>query len=412
MDVFDKCSHVHPAKALVDAGFDAFYRVMQSPPDAEVVADGRRMIMLGSNNYLGLASNPRVKAAAIAAVETYGTGTTGSRLLNGTLELHADLERRLARFLRKDDAIFYTSGYLANCGAIAGLAHRGDVVVLDRHAHASIVDGARLSHAEVKRFRHNDARDLDRVLASCGDAAKLVVVDGVYSMEGDLAPLPRIVESCRKHGARLVVDDAHGLGVLGRDGRGTAEHFGVEDGVDLIVGTTSKALPAVGGFVAGPRHVIEYLRCSHTNRAFHFAASPPAAAVAAVRAALQILEEQPALRTRLWAITRRVHHALRGLGFDTLGTQTPIVPVRVGSLERTFEFWRSLSEEGIFVNVALPPAVHAGGCLIRMTLTAAHTDAHVDHVLAALERAGRRLGVIGDGVAEPVESEEPLRATA
>jgi 8-amino-7-oxononanoate synthase len=409
MDVFDKCSQMHPAKALVDSGFDAFYRVMQSAPDSEVVADGRRMIMLGSNNYLGLASDPRVKRAAIAAVETYGTGTTGSRLLNGTLELHADLERRLARFLRKDDAIFYTSGYLANCGVLAGIAHRGDVVVLDRHAHASVVDGARLSYAEVKRFRHNDAKDLDRVLASCGDVAKLVVVDGVYSMEGDLAPLPRVVEACRRHGARLVVDDAHGLGVLGRFGRGTAEHFGVEDGVDLIVGTTSKALPAVGGFVAGPRHVIEYLRCTHHNRAFHFAASPPAAAVAAVREALAILEERPALRTRLWAITRRVHHALRGLGFDTLGTQTPIVPVRVGSLELTFELWRSLSEEGIFVNVALPPAVHAGGCLIRMTLTAAHTDAQIDHVLGALERAGRRLGVIpGAAVAE----EQPLRVTA
>jgi 8-amino-7-oxononanoate synthase len=412
MDVFAKCSQVHPAKALVDAGFDAFYRVMQSAPDAEVMAEGRRMIMLGSNNYLGLASDPRVKQAALAAVQTYGTGTTGSRLLNGTLELHRDLERRLARFLGKDDAIFYTSGYLANCGAIAGLAHRGDVVVLDRHAHASIVDGARLSYAEVKRFRHNDARDLDRILASCGEAAKLVVVDGVYSMEGDVAPLPRIVEACRRHGARLVVDDAHGLGVLGREGRGTAEHFGLEDEVDVVVGTTSKALPGVGGFVAARREVIEYLRCSHTNRAFHFAASPPAAAVAAVREALAILQERPALRARLWSTTRRVHRELARMGFDTLGTRTPIVPIRVGSMERTFELWRSLSEDGIFVNVALPPAVHAGGCLIRMTVTAAHTDAHLEHVLASLERAGRRLGVIPGAPPMAREEEEPLRASA
>lgn len=403
MDVFDKCRHMHPAKALIDSGFHAFYRVMQSPPDAEVVADGRRMIMLGSNNYLGLASDPRVKAAAVAAVQEYGTGTTGSRLLNGTLELHADVERRIARFLRRDDAIFYTSGYLANCGAIAGLAHRGDCVVLDRQAHASIVDGARLSYAEVKRFRHNDVRDLERVLESCGDAGKLVVVDGIYSMEGALAPLPRIVQACRTHGARLVVDDAHGLGVLGRDGRGTAEHFGVEDGVDVIVGTASKALPAVGGFVAGNREIIEYLRYTGANRAFYFAASPPAAAVAAVREALAIIQERPALRARLWAITRRFQHALLGMGFDTMGSRTPIVPIRVGSLERAFALWRALSEEGIFVNVAIPPAVPAGGSLVRMTLTAAHTDAQIDHVLGALERAGRRLGLIpggGAGVAE------------
>jgi 8-amino-7-oxononanoate synthase len=411
MDVFDKCRHMHPAKALIDAGFNAYYRIMQSAPDSEVVADGRRMIMLGSNNYLGLAADPRVKAAAQEAVATWGAGTTGSRLLNGTLELHADLERRIARFLRKDDAIFYTSGYLANCGAIAGLAHRGDVVVLDKQAHASIVDGARLSYAEVKRFRHNDVADLERVLASCGDVGKLVVVDGIYSMEGALAPLPRIVQACRSHGARLIVDDAHGLGVMGRNGRGTAEHFGVEDGVDVIVGTASKALPAVGGFVAGAKEVIEFLRYTGANRAFYFAASPPAAAVAAVREALAIVQERPALRTRLWAITRRMLHALRGMGFDTMGSQTPIVPIHVGTIERAFELWRALSEEGIFVNVAIPPAVPAGGCLIRMTVTAAHTDAQIDRVLDALERSGRRVGLLP---ADPCvrEGDTPIRATA
>ncbi|MGC3996871.1 MAG: pyridoxal phosphate-dependent aminotransferase family protein [Anaeromyxobacter sp.] len=402
MDVFAKCAAPPQAKQLRDAGFDAYYRVLQSPPDTEVVVDGRRMIMLGSNNYLGLAAHPRVKRAAMDAVEAWGAGTTGSRCLNGTLELHAALERQLARFFRRDDALFFTSGYMANLGVISGLAGRGDVVVVDRRAHASILDGARLSQAEVKRFRHNDAEDLRRVLASCGDAGKLVAVDGVYSMEGEIAPLARIVEACRAHGARLVLDDAHGLGVLGRTGRGTAEHFGLEDQVDVLVGTTSKSLPAVGGFAVADQAVIDFLRYGQTCRPFLFAASPPAAAVAAVREALRVMEQEPGLRDRLWALTRRVLHALRGMGFDTGASQTPIVPVVMGPVERTFDAWRMLSEEGVFVNVVLPPAVPAGACLIRMTLTAAHTDEQIDRVLGALERVGRRLGIIPGGVAEPV----------
>jgi len=400
MDVFEKCRSVPLGKQMVDAGFDAYYRVLQRPPDAEVVVDGRTMINLGSNNYLGLATHPRVKRAAREAVDAWGTGTTGARVLNGTLDLHADLERRLARFFRREAAIFFTSGYLANLGVIAGLAGRGDAVVLDRRAHASIMDGARLSYAEVKRFRHNDVSDLRRVLESCGDAGKLVAIDGVYSMEGELAPLPRIVDACREFGARLVLDDAHGLGVLGREGRGTAEHFGLEDEVDVIVGTTSKSLPAVGGFAIADPDVVEFLRYSGTCRAFLFAASPPAAAVAAVREALSILEHEPALRRRLADLTQRVHHAMGQLGFATLGSQTPIVSIVVGTLERTFEAWRRLSEEGIFTNVVLPPAVPAGACLIRMALTAAHTDAQIDRVLETLERVGTALGIIGDGAAD------------
>jgi 8-amino-7-oxononanoate synthase len=403
VDLFDKCQQAPLAQQMKNAGFDAYYRVLQSPPDTEVVTDGRRMIMLGSNNYLGLATDPRVKKAALDAIETWGAGTTGSRCLNGTLELHADLEKRLARFFRRDASLFFTSGYMANLGIISGLAQRGDVVVVDRRAHASILDGAKLSYAEVKRFRHNDMKDLERVLESCGDAGKLVAVDGVYSMEGEIAPLPRIVELCRKYGARLVLDDAHGLGVLGREGRGTAEHFGVEDDVDVLVGTTSKSLPSVGGFGVGDQHVIDYLRYGQTNRPFLFAASPPASAVAAVRAALAIIEQEPARRKRLWALTRRVLHALRGMGFDTGSSQTPIVPIVVGTIERTFDMWRMLSEEGIFVNVVLPPAVPSGSCLIRMTLTAAHTDEQIDRVLATLERLGAKLGIIPDrhGNAEP-----------
>lgn len=397
MDVFEKCSHVHPTKALIGASFDAYFRVLESGPDAEVVVSGRRFVNLGSNNYLGLASDPRVKQAAIAAVEKYGTGTTGSRLLNGTLDLHADLEARLARFMRRDAAMFFTSGYTVNVGVIAGLVGQGEFVILDRNVHASIWDGALASTATIKRFRHNDARHLERVLESCGDAGKLVVVDGVYSMEGDLAPLPRIAEACRKHGARLMVDDAHATGVLGRDGRGTAEHFGVEDQVDLVVGTASKALPAIGGFVVGDADVIEYLRCSHSNRAFQFAASPPPAAVAAVREALAIIQERPQLRERLWSITRRFLHAVRGMGYDVGTTQTPVVPLRMGSMERAFDMWRFLTEAGIFVNVVVPPAVPSSQSIIRLALTAGLTDAHLDHVLGALEEGGRRLGILPGG---------------
>jgi 8-amino-7-oxononanoate synthase len=394
MDVFAKCAQVPLARQMKEEGFDAFYRILQSAPDAEVMVEGRRLIMLGSNNYLGLANDPRVKRAAMEATERWGTGTTGSRCLNGTLDLHTQLERKLARFFGRDEAIFFTSGYMANLGVISALAQRGDCIIVDRRAHASILDACRLSTAEVRRFRHNDTADLDRVLASCGDMGKLVAVDGVYSMEGDIAPLPRIVEACRKHGARLVLDDAHGLGVLGREGRGTAEHFHLEDEVDVIVGTTSKSLPAVGGFAVASREVIEFLRYGQFNRPFIFAASPPPSALAAVSTALEILEQEPERRRRLWSLTQRAIRELRAMGYQTGGSQTPIVPVLAGSLERTFQMWKGLTEEGLFVNVVLPPAVPAGGCLIRMTFTASLTDAHMDRILDALQRVGSRLGLL------------------
>jgi 8-amino-7-oxononanoate synthase len=396
MDIFAKCHQPSLPQQMKNAGFDAYYRVLQSPSDHEVVVDGRRMIMLGSNNYLGLAMDPRVKQAAADAIDAWGTGTSGSRCLSGTLDGHSELERRIARFFRRDAAIFFTSGYMTNLGVISAIAQRGDVVVVDRRAHASMVDGAKLSYADVKRFRHNDLKDLERVLESCGDVGKLVAVDGVYSMEGEIAPLPRIVELCRRYGARLVLDDAHGLGVLGKNGRGTAEHFGLEDEVDIIVGTTSKAIPSLGGFAVADQAVIDYLRYGQTNRPFIFATSPPASVLAAVRAGLAIVEQEPERRRRLWSMTRRMLHALRGMGFDTGNSQTPIIPVVVGTVEKSFHMWRRLSERGIFVNVVLPPAVPNSGCIIRMTLTATHTDEQIDVVLAALEEIGIDLGIIPD----------------
>jgi 8-amino-7-oxononanoate synthase len=394
MDLFEKCAAIPPALQLRQAGYDAFYRPVETPCGAEVVVGGRRMIMLGSNDYLGLAADERVKRAAAGALERWGAGTAGSRCLNGTTSLHAELERRIARFYRRDAAVFFTSGYMANLGTISALAQRGDVVVVDRRAHASIVDGAKLSYAEVRRFRHNDVADLDRVLGTCGGGGKLVAVDGVYSMDGDVAPLPRIAEVCRAHGARLLVDDAHALGVLGRTGRGTAEHFGVEDRVDLIVGTTSKALPGVGGFVVARRDVIDYLRYGGATRPFVFATAAPASVVASVRAALDLVDQAPALRQRLWASTRRFQRALRDMGYDTGRSRTPIVPVRVGTLERTLEMWKAVGEEGLYVNMVLPPAVPSGACLIRMAITAAHTDEQIDRALAVLASVGARLGVV------------------
>jgi 8-amino-7-oxononanoate synthase len=394
MDLFDKCMQPLAALQMKEAGFDAYYRVLQTACDTEVKVAGRTLIMLGSNNYLGLANDPRVKRAAVEAIEFWGVGTSGSRCLNGTSELHAELERRLARFLRRQDAIYFTSGYMANLGVISSLAQRGEFVIVDRRAHGSIQDGAKLATAELLRFRHNDMKDLERVLERCGDAGKLVAVDGVYSMEGEIAPLPRIVELCRKYGARLLLDDAHGLGILGRDGRGTAEHFGLEDQVDVIVGTASKTLPGVGGFAAADQAVIEYLRFAPVNHPFLLAASPPASAVAGVMAALEIVEREPALRRTLWDSTRRVLHALQGMGFDTGHSQTPIIPISTGSIERTFAMWKLLTEDGFFVNVVIPPAVPSGSCLLRLTLTAAHTKEQLDSLLSSLERAGVALGII------------------
>lgn len=410
MDVFEKCKAVPLAKQMKDQGFDAFYRILQSAPDSEVVIEGRRLIMLGSNNYLGLATDPRVKGAAADATLRWGAGTTGSRCLNGTLDLHAELERKLALFFHRDAAIFFTSGYMANLGVISALAQRGDYLIIDRRAHASILDASRLSTAETKRFRHNDPKDLERVLDWCGDAGKLVVVDGVYSMEGDIAPLPGIVEACRKHGARLIVDDAHGLGVLGRNGRGTAEYFHLEDEVDIIVGTTSKSLPAVGGFAVMSQEIADYLRYGQANRPFLFAASPPAGALAAVSAALDILKAEPERRQRLWSITRRVSSELQRMGYDTGASQTPIIPVVAGTIEQTFEMWKALTEHGLFVNVVLPPAVPAGGCLIRMSFTSSLTDAQIDKVLDALETVGKQLGIIPGRPGHVSEVAEARRA--
>ena len=374
------------------AGFYPYFRVMESEQDPEVIVEGRKMIMLGSNNYLGLTSHPKVKEAAIAAVKKYGSGCAGSRFLNGTLDIHVQLEEKLAKFFRKENALTFSTGYQTNLGIISSLAGKDDVVVIDKLDHASIIDACRLSYAEVKKFKHNDMRSLEYVLSRCGDKGKLVVVDGVYSMEGDIAPLPDIVKVCKKYGARLMVDDAHGVGVLGRTGRGTAEHFGIEKDVDVIMGTYSKSMASIGGFVAASEDVIHYIK--HTSRPLIFSASPPPASVASVIAALDIIDQEPDRRDRLWHNTNKMMKAFKQMGFNTGTTETPIIPLLMGEMERAFMMWKILSDEGVFVNPVVPPATQQGRCLIRTSYMATHTDEMLDRVLVILEKAGKKLGII------------------
>lgn len=392
MDLFEKCRKYTAAKEVMAAGFYPYFRVMESEQDPEVVVQGRKMIMLGSNNYLGLTSHPKVKEAAMEAIRKYGSGCAGSRFLNGTLDIHVKLEEKLAGFFRKEAALTFSTGYQTNLGIISSLAGKDDIMVIDKLDHASIIDACRLSFGEIKKFKHSDMGSLEFVLKECGDCGKLVVVDGVYSMEGDIAPLPEIVKLCKKYGARLMVDDAHGVGVLGRTGRGTAEHFGLEKDVDLIMGTYSKSMASIGGFVAADEDVIHYMK--HNSRPLIFSASPPPASVAAVIAALDIIDQEPERRQSLWRNTEKMRKAFNQMGFDTGVSATPVIPLMMGEMERAFMMWKILSDEGVFVNPVVPPATQPGRCLIRTSYMATHTDEMLDQVLGIIEKAGKKLGVI------------------
>jgi len=391
-DVFEKCFKFTTAYELQKKGVYPYFRVIESAQGPEVIMNGKKLIMIGSNNYLGLTNHPKVKEAAINAIKKYGTGCAGSRFLNGTLDIHIELEEKLAKFMRKESALIFSTGFQVNLGVISSLIGKDDVVIIDKMDHASIVDGCRLSFGEVKRYKHNDIEDLERVLKECNGKPKLVIVDGVFSMEGDIAKLPEVVKLCKKYGARLMVDDAHGIGVLGQTGRGTSEHFGVEEDIDLVMGTYSKSLASIGGFIAGARDVINYIK--HFGRAFIFSASPPPASVAAVSAAIDIIENEPERREQLWRNTNKMLKSFRELGFDIGVAETPIIPVIVGEDELAFKFVMMLQEEGIFANVAVSPAVPPGKALIRTSYMATHTDEHLDRVLEAFKKVGKDLGVI------------------
>lgn len=393
MDIFTKCYEFTEADVAKAAGYYFIFRRVESAQDTEVIVDGRKLIMAGSNNYLGLTSHPKVKEAAIKAIEKYGSGCAGSRFLNGNLDIHEELEQKLAAFLHKEAAVVFATGYQTNLGAIAALAGRNDEIILDKFDHASIIDGCRLSFGQVRKFRHNDMKDLERVLARTPDKRGiLIIVDGIFSMEGDITPLPDVMALAKKYGARVMVDDAHAVGVLGAGGRGTAEHFHLEKEVDVIMGTYSKSLAAIGGFIVASREVANYVK--HFARSLIFSASLAPALVAAVSTALDIIQEQPELRERLWHNTRKMLKGFKELGFDTGHSTTPIIPIMIGDQMKTFEMCGLLQEYGVFVNPTISPAVPPGRELLRTSYMATHTDEQLDRILDAFGRAGRKLGVI------------------
>lgn len=391
--LFDKCRNFTRAREVQAAGLYPYFKAISHSEDTIVMIEGKSRIMMGSNNYLGLTHHPDVLAAAKGALERYGSGCTGSRFLNGTLDLHERLEAELAEFFGKEACLVFSTGYQANLGLISGLVGRGDVVFLDKLDHASIVDGAKMSHGETMRFNHGDLAGLERKLQKVDPKiGTMVIVDGIYSMEGDIADVPNLLKVTQKYGAALAIDDAHSVGVLGPRGDGTAAHFGLADEVDLIVGTFSKSLASIGGFAAGTENVIHFLK--HHSRPLIFTAALPPANTAGVLAALQVLQREPERRERLWKNARRLQDGLRSVGFDIGPTETPIVPVLIGPLEKTFLFWRKLFDAGVFTNPVVPPAVAPSQCRLRTSLMATHSDQQIDTALEAFARLGKELGVI------------------
>jgi 8-amino-7-oxononanoate synthase len=395
-DLFDKCTTGTSARAreAIAQGWYPYFKAIDSGADTEVYIKGHKLIMIGSNNYLGLTQDPRVKKAAIEAIERFGSGCTGSRFLNGTLALHEELEARLAEFMKMEAVLIFSTGFTTNQGTISSIVGRKDLVVGDNENHASIVDGTRLAFGKALKYRHNDMKDLDRVLTNNKkpDHGVLIVTDGVFSMGGDIVDLPNLVKTAKKHGARIMVDDAHSLGVLGAHGRGTAEHFGLEGQVDLVMGTFSKSFASIGGFIAGPEEVVHFIK--HTSRALIFQASPPPAAVASVLAALDILTKEPERREKLWRNVHKMKNGFNQLGFNTGNSETPIIPIFIGDDEKTFGFWKMLYESGVFANPVVSPAVPPGMSLIRTSYMATHTDEELDQVLGIFEKLGKQFGII------------------
>ncbi len=392
MDIFEKTKSFTQAKDAIEQGIYPYFIPLNENEGSEVVFQGKRLIMCGSNNYLGMTTHPKVREAAIKALQRFGTSCTGSRFLNGTLAMHEQLEHELAEWTGKEAALVFSTGMQTNLGTVSALVSRDDVVILDKEDHASIVDGARLGFGKIERYRHNDIDHLERVLKSIPDTCgKLIVVDGLFSMEGDLAPLPEICPLAKKYGARIMVDDAHGMGMLG-NGHGTSAHLGVTDQVDLIMSTFSKCFASLGGFVSGDFDVIDYIK--HHARSLIFSASIPPANAAAALAALQVMREEPERCHRVLEVADRVRKGLKELGFNIGDSVTPVVPVIIGDDEKTFIFWKALFDNGVFVNPVISPAVSAGRQLLRTSYMATHTDAQIDRVLETFHRVGKELGII------------------
>ncbi len=385
MDLFAKCYAPSMADQYREKGIYPYFRALETRQGPEVVMEGKRRIMLGSNNYLGLTSCPEVVEAGIKALEEFGTGCSGSRFLNGTLTLHLELEDELARFLRKEAVMTFSTGFQSNLGIISALVGRSDYMILDRENHASIYDGTRLSFGKMLRYRHSDMADLERCLQQVPDTAgALVITDGVFSMGGDIADLPSIVRLAKQYGARVMVDDAHGLGTIGEGGRGTASHFGLEREVDVYMGTFSKSLASLGGYMAADARVVDYVR--HNSRPFIFSASIPPASCATALAALRYLEAHPELPKRLGDLSDHFRAALKARGLAIRESRTPIVPIFTYQAERTLHIAKDLYENGVYVNTVLPPAAPADGCMLRTSLMATHTEALLDEAADVLQR--------------------------
>jgi 8-amino-7-oxononanoate synthase len=393
MDIFEKCWNYKPAKIARKKGYYPYFIAIDSGQGSEVTSKGKNLIMIGSNNYMGLVSHPKVIEASRAALEKYGSGCTGSRFLNGTLDIHEKLEEELADFMNKEAALVMSTGFQTNLATLSCLLAKGDVVITDRADHASIVDGCRLGFGKIVKYRHNDMDDLERVLKNIGDGpGKLIVTDGVFSMEGDIVDLPRVVELKKRYNTRLMVDDAHSIGVLGPQGNGTAAHFGLDDEVDIVMGTFSKSFVSIGGFIAADFDVVDFVK--HHGRALIFSASMPPASVAAVRAALEIIRAEPKRRDQLWKNAKKMREGFQAMGYDTGTSNTPIIPVVIGEDIKTFYFWKTLFENGIFTNPVVTPAVPPGQSLIRTSYMATHTEQELDQVLEIFQRVGKEMEII------------------
>ncbi len=392
MGIFKKCHNFKEAEQIRKLGYYPYFRVISSEQDTIVVVNGQKMLMMGSNSYLGLTNHPQVKEAAIQALNKYGSGCAGSRFLNGTLDIHIELEDKLAELVGKEAALVYASGYQANVGTLSALIHKGDYVIIDKYDHASIIDGCKMSNGIMLRYNHNNMNSLDRILTKTAESNKLIVVDGIFSMEGDIADLPNIIKLCEKHDASLMVDEAHSLGVMHKTGGGAAMHFGCTDKADIIMGTFSKSLASVGGFIASDKEIIDYLK--HHSRALIFSASlPPASAASAIKA-IDIMKSEPERIEALWDNTHYMRNALNNMGFDYGESCTPVIPLHIGDMLTTFKMWRRLADEGVFVNPIVPPAVPPKSCLIRCSFMATHTKKQLDMALDKFFVIGKELAII------------------
>ena len=392
MSLFDKCYNYQDAKRAMAEGYYPYFREISTEQGTEVICNGKKMLMLGSNSYLGLTTHPKVKEAAIEAIKKYGSGCAGSRFLNGTLDIHLELENKLAELVGKEAAIAYPTGYQANVGCISAMVNKDEFMVTDKYDHASIIDGCLLSQGTMIRFNHNDMASLERALQKVKDKNCLIIVDGIFSMEGDIANLPEIDRLAKKYGAAVMVDEAHSIGVLGDKGAGAAAHFGLTKETDLIMGTFSKSLASVGGFIAADEVLIHYLK--HKSRALIFSASLPPASTASVLTAIKIMEEEPERIERLWEITNYMLNEFKAMGYDTGTSCTPVIPLHVGSMEVAFKLWKRLGEEGVFINPVVPPAVPPNSCLIRCSFMATHTNDQLDFALEKFRQLGKEIGVI------------------